>query len=284
MNQAPETSQSIAEQSGARTDFARSMSYGDHLQLEQLLSAQKPMSDDHHEVMFIIQHQTSELWMKLLLHELTAAQRHIRQDDLDPAFKMLARVTRIMEQLVSAWSVLTTLTPSEYNGFRPSLGQASGFQSFQYRCIEYALGNKNPAMLKPHAHNPQRLAQVQAAFDAPSIYDDTIQLMARQGLRIDAECLERDCRQTHLANASVEAAWQSVYQQPQAHWALYQLGEKLTDIEEAFRHWRFRHVTTVQRVIGFKPGTGGTNGVGYLQKMLDVVLFPELWSVRTTLS
>ena len=278
------SAQHIAEQSGARTDFARTMSYGDHLQLEQLLSAQQPLSGDHHEMMFIIQHQTSELWMKLMLHELTAAQACVRQDDLDPAFKMLARVTRIMEQLVSAWSVLTTLTPSEYNGFRPSLGQASGFQSFQYRCIEFALGNKNAAMLKPHAHAPERLTQVQASFEAPSLYDDTIQLMARQGLAIDAACLQRDWTQAHSHNASVQAAWKTIYSKPQAHWALYQLGEKLTDIEEAFRLWRFRHLTTVQRVIGFKPGTGGTNGVGYLQKMLDVVLFPELWAVRTELS
>lgn len=280
----PETAQHIADQSGARTDFARTMSYGDHLQLEQLLSAQHTLSGDHHEMMFIIQHQTSELWMKLLLHELTAAQACVCADDLDPAFKMLARVTRIMEQLVSAWSVLTTLTPSEYNRFRPSLGQASGFQSFQYRCIEFALGNKNATMLKPHAHSPERLAQVQAAFEAPSLYDNTLQLMARQGLAIDAHCLSRDWTQAHVANDSVLAAWQTVYRQPNTHWALYQLGEKLTDIEEAFRLWRFRHLTTVQRVIGFKPGTGGTNGVGYLQKMLDVVLFPELWAVRTQLS
>ena len=280
----PETAQHIADQSGARTDFARTMSYGDHLQLEQLLSAQHTLSGDHHEMMFIIQHQTSELWMKLLLHELTAAQACVCSDDLDPAFKMLARVTRIMEQLVSAWSVLTTLTPSEYNRFRPSLGQASGFQSFQYRCIEFALGNKNATMLKPHAHSPERLAQVKAAFEAPSLYDNTLQLMARQGLAIDAHCLSRDWTQTHVANDSVLAAWQTVYRQPNTHWALYQLGEKLTDIEEAFRLWRFRHLTTVQRVIGFKPGTGGTNGVGYLQKMLDVVLFPELWAVRTQLS
>lgn len=283
MNSNP-SSQAIAQHSGARTDFANTMSYGDHLQLETLLSAQQPISGEHHEMMFIIQHQTSELWMKLLLHELSAAQTCLRADALDAAFKMLARVTRVMEQLVSAWAVLTTLTPSEYNRFRPALGQASGFQSFQYRCIEYALGNKNAAMLKPHAHAPARLALVQAALAAPSIYDDTLALMARRGLAIDAACLQRDLSQSHVENDSVRAAWQTIYRDPQAHWALYQLGEKLTDIEEAFRLWRFRHLTTVQRIIGYKRGTGGTSGVGYLQKMLDVVLFPELWSVRTELN
>jgi tryptophan 2,3-dioxygenase len=273
----------IVREEGARTDFANTMTYGDHLQLETLLSAQRPLSDDHHEVMFIIQHQTSELWLKLMLHELGAAQNCLRHDDLAPAFKMLTRVSRIMDQLVSAWSVLATLTPAEFNGFRAHLGQASGFQSWQYRCVEYVLGNKNAAMLKPHAHKPERLAQVSAAFEAPSLYDDTLALMARQGLAIPQVHLQRDWRQTHTESEAVEAAWLTVYQAPQQHWDLYQLGEKLVDIEDAFRLWRFRHLSTVQRVIGFKRGTGGTSGVAYLQKMLDVVLFPELWAVRTRL-
>ena len=273
----------IVSQEGARTDFANTLSYGDHLQLDTLLSAQQPLSDDHHEVMFIIQHQTSELWLKLMLHEISAAQVCVRADNLAPAFKMLTRVSRIMDQLVSAWSVLATLTPAEYNGFRPHLGQASGFQSWQYRCVEYMLGNKNAAMLKPHAHKPERLAQVTKAYDAPSIYDDTLALMARQGLAIAPHHLNRDWRETHVDSEDVEAAWLQVYENPEQHWDLYQLGEKLVDIEDAFRLWRFRHLTTVQRIIGFKRGTGGTSGVGYLQKMLDVVLFPELWSVRTRL-
>jgi tryptophan 2,3-dioxygenase len=276
--------EAIVREEGARTDFAHALTYGDHLQLETLLSAQRPLSDDHHEVMFIIQHQTSELWMKLMLHELGAAQAAIRRDDLAPAFKMLTRVSRILDQLVSAWSVLATLTPGEFNGFRSHLGQASGFQSWQYRCVEYRLGNKNAAMLKPHAHKPERLSQVVAAFEAPSIYDDTLALMARLGLAIPAIHLQRDWRESHEESESVEAAWLQVYRDPEQHWNLYQLGEKLVDIEDAFRLWRFRHLSTVQRVIGFKRGTGGTSGVGYLQKMLDVVLFPELWTIRTQLT
>jgi tryptophan 2,3-dioxygenase len=267
----------------AQLDFSQSMSYGDYLQIDTILSAQKPLSPTHDELLFIIQHQTSELWMKLMLHELSAAMAHIAQDDLPPAFKMLARVSKIMEQLVHAWDVLATMTPPEYSAMRPYLGQSSGFQSFQYRCIEFSLGNKNAAMLKPHAHAPERLALVQAAYEAPSLYDEALRLLARRGIAVPASHLQRDWTQPYAADAGVEAAWLLVYRDPRAHWDLYQLAEELTDLEDAFRLWRFRHVTTVERVIGFKRGTGGTGGVSYLRKMLDVVLFPEIWTLRTAL-
>nr|WP_315494705.1 tryptophan 2,3-dioxygenase [uncultured Rhodoferax sp.] len=275
--------ESIVADEKAQLDFSQSMSYGDYLQIDTILSAQKPLSPAHDELLFIIQHQTSELWMKLMLHELTAAIAHIAQDDLPPAFKMLARVSKIMEQLVHAWDVLATMTPPEYSAMRPYLGASSGFQSFQYRCIEFSLGNKNAAMLKPHAHAPERLALVQAAYEAPSLYDEALKLMARRGITVPASHLQRDWTQPYVADAGVEAAWLQVYRAPREHWDLYQLAEELTDLEDAFRLWRFRHVTTVERVIGFKRGTGGTGGVSYLRKMLDVVLFPEIWTLRTSL-
>jgi tryptophan 2,3-dioxygenase len=277
------STEKIVADEKAQLDFSQSMSYGDYLQIDTILSAQKPLSPAHDELLFIIQHQTSELWMKLMLHELSAAMAHIAQDDLPPAFKMLARVSKIMEQLVHAWDVLATMTPPEYTAMRPYLGQSSGFQSFQYRCIEFSLGNKNAAMLKPHAHAPERLALVQAAYDAPSLYDEALKLMARRGIAVPASHLQRDWTQPYAADAGVEAAWLQVYRDPRAHWDLYQLAEELTDLEDAFRLWRFRHVTTVERVIGFKRGTGGTGGVSYLRKMLDVVLFPEIWTLRTAL-
>jgi tryptophan 2,3-dioxygenase len=267
----------------ARLDFSSSMSYGDYLALDQLLHAQHPRSPDHNEMLFIIQHQTSELWMKLMLHELRAARQNVIDDQLRPAFKMLTRVSRIMEQLVQAWAVLATMTPPEYSAMRPYLGQSSGFQSFQYREIEFILGNKNAAMLKPHAHHPERLGEVEAALHLPSLYDEAVRLMARRGLAIDAGRLARDPALPTEYDASVEAAWLAVYRDPAQHWELYELGEKLVDLEDAFRQWRFRHVTTVERIIGFKRGTGGTEGVNYLRRMLDVVLFPELWKLRTDL-
>ena len=259
------------------------MNYGDYLQLDAILQAQKPLSPDHNEMLFIVQHQTSELWMKLMLHELAAAKACIARDELPPAFKMLARVSRIMEQLVHAWDVLATMTPPEYSAMRPYLGQSSGFQSYQYRCIEFSMGNKNRAMLKPHEHRADLLAQVQAAYEAPSLYDEALRLMARRGLAVPASHTERDWTQPYVENDAVEQAWLTVYRNPEKHWDLYQLGEELTDLEDAFRLWRFRHVTTVERVIGFKRGTGGTGGVSYLRKMLDVVLFPEIWKLRTDL-
>ena len=277
------STEKIVADEKAQLDFSQSMSYGDYLQIDTILSAQKPLSPAHDEMLFIIQHQTSELWMKLMLHELTAAVACIAKDDLGSAFKMLARVSKIMEQLVHAWDVLATMTPPEYSAMRPYLGQSSGFQSFQYRCIEFALGNKNAAMLKPHAHAPERLALVQAAYEAPSLYDEALRLLARRGIAVPQSHLERDWTQPYAASPGVEAAWLQVYRAPETHWDLYQLGEELTDLEDAFRLWRFRHVTTVERIIGFKRGTGGTGGVSYLRKMLDVVLFPEIWSLRTAL-
>ena len=275
--------ESIVHEERAQLDFSQSMSYGDYLQLDAILTAQKPLSPAHDEMLFIVQHQTSELWMKLMLHELRAAIGHIARDELPPAFKMLARVSKIMEQLVHAWDVLATMTPPEYSAMRPYLGQSSGFQSYQYRCIEFSMGNKNRAMLKPHEHRADLLAQVQAAYEAPSLYDEALRLMARRGLAVPASHTERDWTQPYVENDAVEQAWLTVYRNPEKHWDLYQLGEELTDLEDAFRLWRFRHMTTVERVIGFKRGTGGTGGVSYLRKMLDVVLFPEIWRLRTNL-
>ncbi len=277
------TPENIVAEEKAQLDFSKSMSYGDYLQIDTILSTQKPLSPAHDEMLFIIQHQTSELWMKLMLHELGAAIACIRNDELGAAFKMLARVSKIMEQLVHAWDVLATMTPPEYSAMRPYLGQSSGFQSFQYRCIEFSLGNKNATMLKPHAHAPERLALVQAVFEAPSLYDEALRLLQRRGLSVPASHTQRDWTQPYAASTEVEQAWLQVYRYPKEHWDLYQLGEELTDLEDAFRLWRFRHVTTVERVIGFKRGTGGTGGVSYLRKMLDVVLFPEIWSLRTEL-
>ncbi|NMM79930.1 tryptophan 2,3-dioxygenase [Acidovorax sp. SRB_14] len=277
------TPEAIVRAEHAQLDFSQRMGYGDYLQLDAILGAQKPLSPAHDEVLFIVQHQTSELWMKLMLHELHAAIALIAQDQLPPAFKMLARVSKILEQLVHAWDVLATMTPPEYSAIRPYLGESSGFQSYQYRCIEFALGNKNAAMLQPHAHHPAWLTQVQAAFEAPSLYDEALRLLARRGIDVPASHLERDWTQPYAADPAVEQAWLTVYRDPQRHWDLYQLGEELTDLEDAFRLWRFRHVTTVERIIGFKRGTGGTGGVSYLRKMLDVVLFPEIWSLRTSL-
>ena len=277
------TPERIVAEEKAQLDFSQSMSYGDYLHLDAILGAQKPLSPDHNEMLFIIQHQTSELWMKLMLHELRAAIRCVASDELGNAFKMLARVSRIMEQLVHAWDVLATMTPPEYSAIRPYLANSSGFQSAQYRCIEFALGNKNAAMLKPHQHRPDLLAMVQAAYETPSLYDEALRLLARRGIAVPASYTQRDWTQPYGASDEVVQAWLVVYRDPKHHWDLYQLGEELTDLEDAFRLWRFRHVTTVERIIGFKRGTGGTGGVSYLRKMLDVVLFPEIWSLRTEL-
>ncbi len=276
-------SEQIVNEEKPQLDFSQSMSYGDYLQLDAVLNAQKPLSPDHNEMLFIIQHQTSELWMKLMRHELTAAVAAIAADELGAAFKMLARVSKIMEQLVHAWDVLATMTPPEYSAIRPYLSNSSGFQSYQYRCIEFTLGNKNAAMLKPHMHRPDLLAQVQAAFEAPSLYDQALRLLARRGIPVPVSHIARDWTQPYVASNDVEQAWLQVYRDPAQHWDLYELGEELTDLEDTFRLWRFRHVTTVERVIGFKRGTGGTGGVSYLRKMLDVVLFPEIWTLRTSL-
>ena len=278
----PASAGEIVAAESAKLDFGGEMSYGDYLRLDEILAAQQLRSGAHDEMLFIVQHQVNELWMKLLLHELRAAIAAVAADRLQPAFKMLARVSRIMEQMVHAWDVLATMTPPEYSTIRPSLASSSGFQSWQYREIEFLLGNKNAAMLKPHAHRPDLLARVQAAHDAPSLYDESLRLLARRGL-LAPEVAERDWSAPYAASEAVEQAWLAVYRDPEAHWDLYQLGEELTDLEDMFRLWRFRHVTTVERVIGFKRGTGGTGGVSYLRKMLDVVLFPEIWKLRTDL-
>lgn len=264
-------------------DFTEAMSYGDYLGLDRILSAQHPRSPNHNEMLFIIQHQTSELWLKLMLHELQAVRASMRAGELPPAFKMLARVARIMDQLVHAWDVLATLTPPEYTAIRPYLGASSGFQSHQYRELEFILGNKNPALLAVHTKSTQAYEALERELHAPSVYDEAVVLLSRAGFAIAPERLERDWTQPTAADESVKAAWLAVYQDPEKYWALYELAEKLVDLETAFRFWRFRHVTTVERIIGFKTGTGGTAGVSYLRKMLDVVLFPELFSLRTAL-
>jgi tryptophan 2,3-dioxygenase len=272
-----------AEWHGAKMDFKESMSYGDYLGLDQILTAQHPLSPNHNEMLFIIQHQTSELWIKLMLHELQAVREQIRKDELPPAFKMLARVARIMDQLVHAWDVLATMTPPEYTAIRPYLGASSGFQSFQYRELEFILGNKNAAMLAVHQASPEHHALLERELHAPSIYDEAVRLLARTGLPVSQARLDADPTKPTVHDDSVLAAWLEVYRDPEHHWALYELAEKLVDMETAFRTWRFRHVSTVERIIGFKAGTGGTAGVSYLRKMLDVVLFPELFALRTAL-
>ncbi len=266
---------------GAFGDFKNEMSYGDYLGLDQLLTAQKPLSAEHNELLFIIQHQTTELWMKLMLHELLAAREQIKTDDLSPAFKMMARVSRIMNNLIQAWDILATLTPTEYSAFRASLGKSSGFQSHQNRSIEFIFGNKNAAMLKPFAHRPEVHGPLRALLESPSLYDEANRMLARRGFALDKAVTDRDWSRAYAANESVARAWKDVYANPSTHWDLYQLAEKLVDLEDYFRQWRFRHVTTVERVIGFKRGTGGTAGVQYLREMVSVRLFPELWDLRT---
>ncbi|NBZ86356.1 tryptophan 2,3-dioxygenase [Stagnihabitans tardus] len=268
---------------GAQMDFKARMSYGDYLGIDAILSAQHPLSTAHDEMLFIIQHQTSELWMKLALYELSAARQAIAGDHTAEASKMLARVARIFEQLNSAWDVLRTMTPSEYTAFRDDLGQSSGFQSWQYRLIEYAVGNRNKAMLRPHEHRPDLMERLTAELARPSLYDEALRRLARLGLPVPPEVLTRDVSEPWTVNEGVTEAWAQVYRDPSAHWEAYELAEKLVDFEDYFRRWRFNHVTTVERVIGFKRGTGGTAGISYLRRMLEVELFPELWRVRTIL-
>jgi tryptophan 2,3-dioxygenase len=268
---------------GAQMEFDGRMSYTDYLHLDAILGAQVPVSDAHDEMLFIIQHQTSELWMRLAIHELDAARNLLAKGDMRPAFKLLSRISRIFEQLNSAWDVLRTMTPSDYTTFRETLGQSSGFQSWQYRRIEFAVGNRNTAMLKPHAHRPDLLAALQDELRRPSLYDVALRALTDAGLPVPEAVLRRDVSQAYHPDPGVQAAWEAVYQAPETHWELYELAEKLVDFEDYFRRWRFNHVTTVERVIGFKRGTGGTSGVAYLARMLEVELFPELWHVRTTL-
>jgi tryptophan 2,3-dioxygenase len=268
---------------GAHSDFGQSMNYGDYLCLDSLLSSQNPVSQEHDEQLFIIIHQATELWMKLILHELHAAVAFIRNDDLAPAFKMLARVARIQSQLIQSWSVLSTMTPADYLRFRDQLGLSSGFQSYQYREIEFLLGNKKAALLAPHRHQPEIHDRLEAVLRAPSLYDEVVLLLARRGFEIDKASTDRDWSLPYAASASVEQAWLQIYQAPETHWELYDLAEKLVDQEDSFQQWRFRHLKTVSRIIGHKRGTGGTTGVNYLANALDHCFFPELWSVRTVL-
>jgi tryptophan 2,3-dioxygenase len=267
---------------GAQMAFDGRMAYGDYLGLDAVLGAQHPLSTAHDEMLFIVQHQTSELWMRLALHELHAARDTLAASDIRPAFKLLTRVTRIFEQLNSAWDVLRTMTPSDYTTFRKSLGQSSGFQSAQYREIEFLLGNRNPAMIRPHAHRPEIAARLEAELTRPSLYDCALKRLA-QAIPLPEGAMERDRSKPHQPDEVLQAAWVQVYSDPSKYWDLYELAEKLVDLEDYFRRWRFNHVTTVERVIGLKRGTGGTGGVSYLKRMLEVELFPDLWHLRTSL-
>lgn len=268
---------------GAQMSFDGRMSYGDYLKIDRLLDCQHRLTGAHDEMLFIIQHQTSELWMRLALHELDAARNAVAEDRAREAFKMLARIARIFEQLNNAWDVLRTMTPADYTTFREGLGQSSGFQSWQYRQIEFAVGNRNVAMLKPHAHRADLTAKLEAELARPSLYDEALRHLARAGLPVPEDVLTRDLRLPWVAHDGVRAMWEIVYREPLKYWEAYELAEKLMDFEDYFRRWRFNHVTTVERVIGLKRGTGGTSGVSYLRRMLEVELFPELWHVRTTL-
>jgi tryptophan 2,3-dioxygenase len=259
------------------------ITYGGYLQLDKLLDCQHPRTGAHDEMLFLVIHQASELWMKLCLHELHAAMREVRHDNLDAAFKMLARLSRIQGQLRQSWAVLSTMTPSDYLTFRDELGQSSGFQSFQYREIEYALGNKNAALMEVHRKRPKRYERLRRVLNAPSFYDLCLQLLARRGFAIPEDRLDRDWSQPYEASDEVEAAWARVYSSPGEHWDLYELAEKLVDLEYEFQMWRYSHMKTVQRIIGFSRGTGGTSGVAFLKKALDLQFFPELWSVRSRL-
>lgn len=268
---------------GAYTDFADAMSYGGYLRLDRLLDAQKPVSDAHDEMLFIIIHQATELWMKLVIHEVEGAMQAIRTDALGLSFKMLARVSRIQSQLIQSWSVLSTMTPAEYLTFRDKLGRSSGFQSLQYRRIEFLFGNKRPAMLQPFAHDPAATAILTRTLEGPSLYDEAIAALARRGLGVDPAVLTRDRTTPYAGDDSVREAWTAVYRDPERYWDLYELAEKLVDLEDSFQQWRFRHLKTVERIIGRRRGTGGTSGVSYLQRALEYTFFPELWDLRTSL-
>ena len=272
-------------EAGITTDLRDRMSYGGYLALDTLLSAQSPLSrpEHHDEMLFIIQHQTSELWMKLIIHELRAAIAHLARDDLDPCLKILARVKQIQRQLFEQWAVLETLTPSEYLEFRDVLGPASGFQSHQYRTIEFLLGNKNADMIAVFAHDPARQAALTAVLKAPSLYDEFLRYLARQGHAVPAECVERDFSQPYERNAHLIGVFRRIYENTDTYWSAYHLCEQLVDVEESFQLWRFRHMKTVERIIGFRRGTGGSSGVAFLRKALELTFFPELFEVRTVI-
>jgi len=274
---------------GIVTDFHDRLSYAGYLCLDRLLSAQQPRSGTsaqpprHDEMLFIIQHQTSELWMKLMIHELKAAVRHVQGDELDASFKILARVKLVQKQLFEQWAVLETLTPSEYEAFRPMLGQSSGLQSPQYRAIEFLLGNKHAALLEVFRHDAATFAELETLLHAPSLYDEFLRHLARRGLPVPRACVERDFTQPYRRNPDLLPVFKTIYDDPQRWWDAYDMAEKLVDIEEGFQLWRFRHLKTVERIIGHKPGTGGSSGVSFLKKALDYAFFPELIDVRTAI-
>ena len=274
---------------GIVTDFTDRLTYGGYLRLDRLLDAQQPLSGSastpprHDEMLFIIQHQVSELWMKLMIHELRAVVMHVRADALEPSFKILARVKLIQKQLFEQWAVLETLTPSEYEGFRPTLGTSSGFQSAQYRAIEFLLGNKNAAILDVFRHDPAVYADLDALLRAPSLYDEFLRHLARRGLAVPRASLERDVTKPYERNPDLVPVFQQIYADPEHWWDAYDMCEKLVDVEEAFQLWRFRHLKTVERIIGYKPGTGGSSGVGFLRRALEHAFFPELIDVRTVI-
>lgn len=270
-------------EAGVHVDMSKSMTYGDYLHLDDLLGAQVPISDAHDEMLFIVIHHVQELWIKQIIHEINHAMGAMRRDDVSIAFKNLARVARIQEQLLSAWDVLSTLTPSDYLTFRDRLGKSSGFQSYQYRKLEFLLGAKDPKMMKPHAHRPEIHDSLNASLDAPSLYDEAIQVLARKGFQIPEDLLNRDFSKPHRFNEGLRDVWLEIYRNAETHFDLYQLGEELVDVEDWFQQWRFRHMKTVERIIGHKMGTGGSSGVGYLKTALDRSFFPELWDVRTLL-
>jgi tryptophan 2,3-dioxygenase len=257
------------------------MSYGDYLQLNTLLSAQKPLTEHHDETLFIVIHQASELWIKLCLHEVAAAIRQIREGDLGIAFKMMSRVARIQVNLIQSWEILSTMTPFDYSNFRAALGKSSGFQSYQYRMLEFRLGNKNRQMARVFESHPEIAQRVDAALNEPSIYDEALALLARRGFPVPQEKLKRDFSESYVSDPYVTEAWRLVYRDVKKHWDLYELAEKLVDLEYRFHLWRFSHMKTVERIIGSKPGTGGTSGVAYLEKALSLRFYPELWDVRT---
>jgi tryptophan 2,3-dioxygenase len=270
-------------ESSIRTDLRGAMSYGDYLELDRLLSAQHPRStpEHHDELLFIVQHQTSELWLRLVLHELRGARQYLSDDDLAPALKCLARVKNIQRTLTEQWSVLATLTPREYAQFRGSLGSASGFQSYQYRAVEFILGNKNAAMLKVFDAEPAARDLLAELLDSPTLYDEFLRLMARQGFAVPAAVLDRDHREPWTFQPSLVPVFRQVYESTDTPWGIYEACESLVDVEDNFQMWRFRHLLTVQRTIGFKTGTGGSSGVGFLRRALDLTFFPELYAVRT---
>lgn len=267
----------------AYTDFSHSLSYGDYLRLDALKSAHQPITGAHDEHLFITVHHVSEVWLDLIVRELRAAMRLLEGGITDTPLKMLTRVVRAQEQLTNAWEVLKTTTPADYLQFRHAFGQASGFQSASYRMVEFLLGNRRAVLLRPHEHRPDLHGPLEAVLHAPSVYDLTLRLLAERGLAVPDEVLGRDLTQPPVLNETVLESWLTVYRHPETYWDLYELAEKLLDVEDNFRRWRFNHLTTVERTIGFKPGSGGTSGAGYLRGVLSVVLFPELWEVRTRL-